>query len=636
MMKKLLVLLLTGLLIGFVAVPASAWEFSLSGTFLWGYDYFAQGGKSGFFGKYDQISPTGGAISLQPLWAAMNAWVGARTINSRQYGFVTGADASFNYQRMELYPEIRINPAIRLRGWYQIGSFNNNLGYGLYQNSSDAGAWNAIDTGSWTQWWGAAETPWGLVVAGKRPLSFGIGAQYDGTSVTSESLLLVVPYGPLRMGLGIYPHRREFFVNSFNTPGATIAIDPGGLTLLPGGTSRQVISNNSTLAATGLPSNAGAYYKQWDHTSAMVQQPIAFITYRAGPLDVGILYEYLKEHEGPEAAPRTSDHQLLNTRDSTIEDGCVYEKYNNGRFFLNSELAWTRVQTNYQLPSLLPFLPGGATALDPGDGGGSQYAPYSIEAWKFMTELGAMCGPAKISFLYSWVPGPDRRHGIWINKQSWENISVPGFPQRNLFGNAQAFLPYSLLMSYQYGAGLNATNLNGEGYMTDASSWGARLDYAVAANLNVYGSFFYATRVSKGWGWGSLVPQLDPTAGPNVHVLGTEGPTGLLALAFNNLLNNGAPSIPDDSLGWEVTAGVDWKLLEGLTLRARGAYWEPGKWFNYACVDKTIVSFIIPTTVFQATPLPTDGAAIGSSWGVNPDRSIDPIWAFQSYLVYDF
>ena len=49
-MKKLFALLLAGLLIGIVAAPASAWEFSLSGTFLWGYDYFYQGGKSGFFG----------------------------------------------------------------------------------------------------------------------------------------------------------------------------------------------------------------------------------------------------------------------------------------------------------------------------------------------------------------------------------------------------------------------------------------------------------------------------------------------------------------------------------------------------------------------------------------------------------
>src|SRR5271157_19542 len=616
MMKKLFSVLLAGLLMALVAAPASAWEFQLSGNFQWAYNYFAQAGSAGFFGPYNEVNPSGNVLGppFQANILNQNAWVGARTRNDIQFGLVTGTDASFNYQRVEFYPELRINPAIRLRGWYQIGSLFGS-GYSLYENSSAPGAWSIIDTGSWTQWWATAQTPWGIVVAGKRPLAFGIGAQYDGTSVTTESLLFVAPYGPLRIGLGIYPNRRQLWVNSFSIPqiGAT-----GGL----GGPGRQIVST----------SDGGAYPNELDHTSAMIQQPLVFITYQAGSLDVGILYEWLKEHEGPESANFNDSRTVHATRDSTVEDGCVYAKYNNGRFFFNSELAWVRVQTNYQPPLAFatPFFGQPITPVDPGDGGGSQYAPYTNEVWKFMAELGALCGPAKISLLYSWVPGPDRRHGIWINKQSWENIFVPGFPQRNIFGNTQAFLPYSLLMGYQYGAGLNATNLKGEGYMTDASSWGARLDYAVAANLNVYASFFYATRVSKGWGWASLVPL--PPGGfggtPQVVLLGQN-----FTNATQNQLVGGAPSIPDDSLGWEVTAGTDWKLLEGLTLSTRGAYWQPGGWFKFACVDKRFVTF---DAAGNPTPLQADGAAIGSSWGVNPNRSIDPIWGFQSYLVYDF
>jgi hypothetical protein len=152
----------------------------------------------------------------------------------------------------------------------------------------------------------------------------------------------------------------------------------------------------------------------------------------------------------------------------------------------------------------------------------------------------------------------------------------------------------------------------------------------VAANLNVSGSLFYATRVSKGWGWGSLA--LDGSA--NVVLFGVENIYGYPYNALQNLLTNGAPSIPDDSLGWEVTAGVDWKLLEALTLRARGAYWQPGKWFNYACVDKTVVTRV--TNDFIMFPNQTDGAAIGSSWGINPNRTIDPIIGFQTYVEYDF
>jgi hypothetical protein len=61
-------------------------------------------------------------------------------------------------------------------------------------------------------------------------------------------------------------------------------------------------------------------------------------------------------------------------------------------------------------------------------------------------------------------------------------------------------------VAYQYGAGLNALDGNGEGFMTDAVSYGARIDYALVANLNIFGAFFYAKRLSHGWGWGCLVP----------------------------------------------------------------------------------------------------------------------------------
>ncbi len=47
------------------------------------------------------------------------------------------------------------------------------------------------------------------------------------------------------------------------------------------------------------------------------------------------------------------------------------------------------------------------------------------------------------------------------------------------------------------------------------------------------------------------------------------------------------PTIPDGALGYEIDAGFDWKLLEGLTARCTMGYWVPGKWFSYACVDKS-------------------------------------------------
>ena len=147
---------------------------------------------------------------------------------------------------------------------------------------------------------------------------------------------------------------------------------------------------------------------------------------------------------------------------------------------------------------------------------------------------------------------------------------------------------------YQYGAGLMAINGNGEGHMTDSNSFGARLDYAVAANLNVYGTFFYADRVSGGWPWGILTLQADGNGTGRVILLGqSQTPGEGLSALLNAPQNQGpnfAPNIPDNSLGWEINVGADWKLLEGLTLRMRGAYWNVGNWFKFACIDKGVAN----------------------------------------------
>jgi hypothetical protein len=609
-MKRVCAVFVVCFLAGIFGSSSHAWEFEMRGKFLWVYDYFTETGTKGFFGTFDQ-GTTADAIGAAPNFRSPNAWVGARRLNTwysyDQYGLVRGKDASFNYMRMELYPEISLNPAIRVNGWIQIGG-GYHTNYGQYENSALPGGWTPIDTVNITQLWATAQTPWGHVVAGKRPFAFGMGAQYDGSTATSESLLAVAPYGPLRIGLGFYPHKRQLWVDTAAIPSVSL--------------SRQMVS---------FTDFGNFSVQNWDHDSEAYGKPMGFITYRAGGIDMGLVYEWSKQHDGPQNAAINDEVNVKPTRDSTIEDGSVYFKYNNGRYFFNSEVAWVRVQSTYQPPRNPEVTE---------DAGGSLYAPYSNEAWKFMTELGVLCGPAKLSLFYSWVPGPDRRHGIWIKNQSWENIPWNGpfgtYPIGNLFGTAQAFLPYSLLMSYQYGAGLNAINFNGEGYMTDASSWGARVDYAVAANLNVYTTFFYANRVSKGWGWGTLVP-VSEFSHIGVAVLGTNTAGANYTASQNNFaLGAAAPNIPDDALGWELTGGADWRLLEGMSLSMRLAYWRPGRWFNFACVDKRLVTFTNATGPWLGQPTATDGAAEGLSWGVNPNRTIDPIWGFQTNLVFDF
>jgi hypothetical protein len=52
--------------------------------------------------------------------------------------------------------------------------------------------------------------------------------------------------------------------------------------------------------------------------------------------------------------------------------------------------------------------------------------------------------------------------------------------------------------------------------------------------------------------------------------------------AFRSLRGGTDPFASSQSLGRETDAGVDWKLLEGMTLYFKYAFWQPGDWFDWA------------------------------------------------------
>jgi hypothetical protein len=280
-----------------------------------------------------------------------------------------------------------------------------------------------------------------------------------------------------------------------------------------------------------------------------------------------------------------------------------------------------------------------------------------------MAETGVLCGPAKLSFLYAWSNGPDRRAGVRDNinqgtvQDPMNDVSynvtdtTAAYATGGLFprwqpqsvSNTSVFKPYSFLMVYDYGTGAYINADTGKGFMEDASCFGGRLDYAVAANLNVYASGFWADRVGNGYGWGFLRPSQDAQgAFPG----GVPPQTGVTNTVFGqvyqqykgnpNLSVNGAainyaniaPNIPDNNLGWEVDAGGDWKLLEGLTLSLTGAYWQPGKWFSYACVDKGNPAW--------NGDLKSGTLGTANNWGTHPGKRIDPIVALEIRVIGEF
>ena len=274
--------------------------------------------------------------------------------------------------------------------------------------------------------------------------------------------------------------------------------------------------------------------------------------------------------------------------------------------------------------------PFGFTTIGGVAGAGSVFRSSYTEMQRYAIETGSLIGPAKVSLMGARIPGLDRRHGVLIDKQGdginlgAENGGGIIFLHPEL-SNTVFLNPYSYLMVFQYGGGNGAIKSNGDGMLVDANALAARLDYAVAANLNLWGSVFYAERASHGYGWGFITPNVaSPVGGPPGTLappLVAGGDGSSVIYQQTGTFAAPSPAIPDRSLGYEIGGGVDWALLEGLRFNARASYWIPGKWFNYACVSRTNPSWATPAPTPQASsePSPTGPsirclACSSSSW----------------------
>ena len=293
-----------------MAGPSSAWELKLTGSMNWYYEFYNQMGSQGFFGPYNVDN------GFIPSTANLNFWwEGPHLAQS----LATGSSAGGAYLYVIMDPVLTINPAINLKGRYRLGQWN--FPQTGYYNTWDApGTYNAFSEGQWTMFWATVSLPWGTLGVGKRPWIFGTGLQYDGTdALTTESLVLSAPYGPLDIGIAFYPHRPV-------RRGQTITVDPYDLV-------------------------APQYFNLGDKSDSHIKDLMAFVVYNNGPLQAGVLAAYGDYHVGPEAlllfnplpAPFFSfgrDVAMPLAQDSYYSHGTVFTKYNNGRFFFNAEAAW--------------------------------------------------------------------------------------------------------------------------------------------------------------------------------------------------------------------------------------------------------------------------------------------------------
>lgn len=578
------------------ASPAACFELSLKGWFNWDYVAYSQLGSRGFFGAYnvDNAAPAPGGA------ASANGWLGYRITSLMS----SGTDAANSTMMMDIDPRIKVNEAVTIRGKYHIGGWGfsrnvsdvkypadvspkhwdpvGNLTGSSYSTMTVPGIGQSFSPGYWNMLWVTAQTPWGTIVVGKRPFQFGTGLMFNGAdNASTETVLLVVPTGPMRFGFGWYPWRRQ--------------IDQGYVE--PSRISHQ-------------------YVNPLDKSSGRRYDLTAFATYDSGLLSAGAVTQAYAFAVGPEAVSNPAEKRKFLPEQLEAVFGGIFLKYFDGRLFFNAEADWyyetVKLQPNMDgnlTPAFLPIVVQGALTNSP-----YLFRKSYVEHWRYVVEYGTVFGPVRLSSIWSWIPGTDRRHGIVIDRQDLR--------YDDLLTNTGLFRPYSMILVNGYGTGNNSVStITNAGYLTDASASGVRMDYAAAANLNVFASVFWARRISHGYGWGFIQPALGfdvPVSNPPPNGV----TTGFVEYIRKGTIDNPAPAIPDSDLGYELDVGFGWKLLEGYTLSGTFGFFQPGNWFKFACIDRANPGWKNP--------------APENMFGINPDRSIDPVFAMDVALNVDF
>lgn len=617
-MKKLWLGILATLLLALFVAPASAWEFSMTGEFEYRLNYLSRIGDNDLFGNvsmqenYTLLS--GGFPVADPNNAAngfFNNFIGFAGPNTYATGWnrnifgtgqpnlagqpgsgalsggsgmaITrggfsrwGCDAYIGDQRLTFVPSIRVNNAIRVHGVYTVGGIRNKFvqaqsdAAGQYSpgaapferyatHHAHAAAFNTAAIGSWEQVRATIQLPIGILSIGVKDFPFGTGMMFAQNTAT-DSALLVVPYGPFRFLFAVWPG-----LGGKNWGGSFSAGDQFWNTF----------------------DNRPDKNSQFDYRYGPL------VTYENGPLWLGfggiLGYNHAHKQYNNFAGGTVAGNALL-TAVFGLPPGTIapsYDewdwlwdagfKYNNGRFFMNFEAVIRNVDRyiNYSRAGAPGAMPAATAYNVPGN----RY----VQNLKAFAEGGVLVGPSKFTFMSAWTNGANLPGTAFNNGEF--NPTQPG---GRLAINYQVLQPYSYLMFPTYAGGNNQFNNDGTGEMSDAYCLAARFDYAAAANLNVFGSYLWAHRVEKnGYYAGSFAGSAANTIYGMGGALSQVPMNGTEASAFK--LNSGAgfgananPFVDDGYLGWEAQAGVDWKLLEGLSMQAAYSYWHVGPWFDQA------------------------------------------------------
>jgi hypothetical protein len=558
-------------LILFALSNACAFEFTINGEWNYRYRYIGRTGPNDLFGNANVAQSTDGFnLTSIGLSGRSGAMVVPEGYSSK------GSSGAWGEQRFVFFPTFKLNEAIKLRGEFSFqGNLNSTLsnlyGNGEWIMPTSRGEESKIGMayGQLRSAWITMQMPIGIVDVGRRPFGFGTGwSGYHVDNFATSSIMLDVPYGPMSFIVGVDTHDSGEYSDPYD------------------------IRNTNLTPLTIASTTDTNENRKWNVYGGM--------KYMSGPFDMGTLarvIQYQNVHSVPSPTAvfttlrddQTASFasQLLGIRrdlnpiyaDVSLWQQTNYLKYFNGRWFFNGEYTWqyVKAQRNGRLISGYPRA--------------------------YMLEFGSIMGPSKTSLAYFYRSGHERSGGQLNTTSETGQSETTGrfvsdkWSQYLMFGGGDAAIkPYTFLIGL-YGGGNNAYDRMGDPTFIDFRAAALRLDWAVAANLNLFWSFMYAQRASttSSW-WGQYSGGARPAE-------------------FTGL------DVPDTNLGVELDVGMDWKLLENMNASIKFGYWQPGKWFSYAYQDlASQATYSVPNT---------SGGTDNVSIKVNPGRQIDPIMGLE-------
>jgi|GEM_PF-450616 len=598
-MRRLTLILLAGLVTILASAPCFAWEFTMKGEAEWRYRYWTRSGNHDIFGEMNSSLVNLGINHL-------NTFPTASTTNriSGNFGVVAGennfgAEMNLTDYRMTLFPKIDVNKAISLEAsvnFTSLGIWSDGLplmaaaspaaalagvnpGYvnSLYVPISDrpvaVDVPNTYVTVQWLKM--SVKTPMLDFSIGYKNSKFGMGLWKHECNRSSASFGMTAHYGPLKIGFSPYFSREQ---SSWRLGSGTTSRNTGQDPV-----ERHEDRRNYFVAAMGE------------------------LEYANGPLVIQLLSDSYRQ---PGAATVTNRGAALGTPTRPQGDTIRYRlgaamKYTNGRFFFNTEVDWFNRWV------------GGRGTADPSTAPATAANSRVREAqnnaaWLYGVDFGAMCGPSKVTLNYVRATGDDPTTRFTTEDAVAGDTGV----------TACYMKPWGYLMYFMYGTG-DGWDAAGYGQPTNFHHVGGRFDYAVAANLNVFGVGAYAWRdqptAYRLAGNYQLAAQLWTNEDIRLSQLGT----------FRG------HAVPDSArdIGWEVDFGANWKILENLTWNTTFAYWQPGKWWSYAYPNTAAIYMLRPGLAPTSNTNDAAGEAIAA---VGLGRTINPLMAVETNLLILF